>query len=264
MTLSRIYMESEHDKCALFAMQFAAAGCPHYFLRIAGGCAGMSDEDAAGLRNIELAAGGERDGDPKFKGFAVFGATRMYQGRTDNPSCKVLQTITEVFPNIADRLGTEAILLGIASKYNHLLYSQTYGLVLEVNEQRGTFTTVNPSCKSVLITQPSSDEKAHQLDEMKEAVEIVDQLHTIDWQSLLVAYNGGPNTEREILTWAANGKRDPSPNRWQILLIRGSGRAADRYARDPEFLAENANNVHVADNNASSIRAELLKLGALK
>jgi len=55
------------------------------------------------------------------------------------------------------------------------------------------------------------------------------------------------------------GKSDPF---WRVLLINGSGRKADEYARDEEFLAEHPT-VHVCDNTVEDMRLKLTELGAI-
>ena len=95
---------------------------------------------------------------------------------------------------------------------------------------------------------------------VKECVNICDALRNLQWQGLLTVYNGGPVAERDIQRWAALGKTDPF---WRVLLIKGSGRKADEYANDQEFLHEHPS-VHVCDNTVEDMRRKLLELGAIR
>ncbi len=89
-------------------------------------------------------------------------------------------------------------------------------------------------------------------------------LHERDWKSLLVVYNGGTVTKREIELWQAWAQREPG--QWNILLIKDSGRVATEYCElletNEEFRTANPC-FHVAENDPASINSKLDELGAM-
>ena len=80
-------------------------------------------------------------------------------------------------------------------------------------------------------------------DEFKECIRFCDELHKLEWSSLMVVYNGGGTVRKEIQHWAALGKKEPG--RWNVLLIKGSGRVADEFANDE--VIQSALGAHVCE-----------------
>ncbi len=275
--LATFYLEDEQ-----FAFNFAR-DARHYFLRMTGGCGLMQPEHAVGMDNLAKALGGEKAGDPYFDGFGVMGATRMH--KLSDPT-QIVPGITEVLPAIHHKVKRAAI-LGIVAMTSDLRYgTDDTGILLEVNEANDFYTVVHPALKSVLMVKPSpeslSEEVLRLLAKVPNAKDVdppfdpkkalwraeyrqclkfcADLMKLPDWRSLLVVYNGGGITEEEILIWAALGKVD---SRWQVLLIKGSGRKADEYANNASWLEEHPT-VQVAENSVKSIRSKLLELGAIR
>jgi hypothetical protein len=252
-----LFIQTGKEQSALFAMNFAR-DVRHFVLRMTGGCGLMEAHDAVGLKNLEDALSGHtEDGRilPRFSGFGLFGGTRMLNAF--DPTI-IVPGVTEIFPRIADRC-TEAVFLGVIAKIGTLKYTP-YGVVLSEEQGKNFFTVIHPGQQSTVLLQPTSDAKASYDDEFRECARICGELRSLAWQNLLIVYNGGSVTEREILTWAENGKQDPDG--WKVLIINGSGRIADKYAADTEFLKEHPT-VHVAENSVDDIRAKLSALGAL-
>lgn len=219
----------------------------------------MQPEDAIGLRNLEFALSGRdlKDGKQRhkrFSGLGLFGGTRMI--RRDNPKV-IVPGITEVFPAI-EPWCTNSVFCGVLAKTSHLKISP-HGIVMQNVPADPWVTIIHPNQTSCVLLQPSADTTATWDDEFKECVRIVDSLKDSQWKSLLVAYNGGGVTEREIRTWAKLGKQNPF---WQVLIVQGSGRKSDELAADKEFLAEHPT-VHVCKNNVDDMREKLEDLGAL-
>lgn len=75
----------------------------------------------------------------------------------------------------------------------------------------------------------------------------------LDYQSLLVCYNGGNTTKKEIMATLACD--------WPILLIADSGGNTDKLAHDPEFTAHG--NVFVTEKSVESIRSCLCDLNIM-
>ncbi len=264
-----------------FAINFAR-NARHYFLRITGGCGLMEKEHGVAMDVLISALGGDKAGDPYFDGFGVMGATRMH--RLSDPSI-IVPGVTEILPAIHRKIKRAAI-LGIVAMTPDLRYgTDDTGILLEVNEANDFYTIVHPDLRSLLMVKPSEESlpldverllaranangivpeydpnKALWRAEYRQSLKFCSELMKLDdWQSLLLVYNGGGITEEEIRIWATLGKVDP---RYQVLLVKGSGRKADQYANDSAWLAEHPT-VHVADNQLASIRGKLLQLGAIR
>jgi hypothetical protein len=252
-----LFIQTGEDKSQMFGMNFAR-DVRHFVLRGTGGCGLMSEKDAVGMRNLRLALSGQSDDGsehPRFSGFCLFGGTRML--RKDDPTA-IVPGITEVFPAISKHC-PDAALLGVIVKAGHLKYTP-FGLVVHDEPQNPYVTIVHPTQTSSVILQPSSDSVASWDDEWKECVRICDSLRQAHWGGLLLVYNGGGVTNREVRTWAKLGKTDPF---WQVLIVKGSGRVADEFATDEEFLEEHRDTVHVCENTVEDMRAQLLALGAI-
>lgn len=254
-----LFIQSGPDKSQLFAMN-TARDLRHFVIRGTGGCGLMSEEDAQGLRNLEYALTGRSEHGRRrkallqFSGLALFGGTRMV--RRDNPRI-IIPGITEVFPPI-EKYCKRSAALGVIAKVGTLRHSK-HGIVIADDGKAEYVTIVHPTQSSCVLQQPSADENADWEAEFKECANFIGQLINAKWQSLLVVYNGGGITEKEILTWCANAKTNPA---WRVLLVNGSGRKADEYANNDKFLADNPT-VHVCENDLDSMREKLSELGAL-
>lgn len=254
-----LFVQTGHDKSQLFGLN-TARKIRHFVLRGTGGCGLMSESDAQGLRNLELALTGRGPSGrrskklPRFSGLCLFGGTRMV--RKDNPKV-IVPGITEVFPALNKYCDNTAT-LGVISKVGHLRHTK-HGIVISNDPKDEYCTIVHPVQTSTVIVQPSADSQASWDDEFKECVRIVHPLIQMNWGALLVVYNGGGVTEKEIRTWAKHGQSDP---RWNILIVNGSGRKADELANDDEFRADHPT-VHVCENDLDHMREKLLELNAL-
>jgi hypothetical protein len=258
-----LYIQTGDDKSQMFGMNFARNIQRHFVMRLTGGCGLMNESDAVGLANLQAALSGQNVGEssgdaqashPRFAGFCLFGGTRMVS-KTD-PSV-IVPGITEVPPAISAHC-PDAATLGVIAKVGHLRYTSN-GIVVSSSEADPYATIVHPTQTSVVLLQPSADSFASWDDEAKECITICDALRDMQWQGLLTVYNGGGVTEREILRWAKLGKLNPF---WRVLLIKGSGRKADEYANDQEFLEEHPT-VHVCENTVEDMRRKLFELGAI-
>ncbi|MCA9801335.1 MAG: hypothetical protein KC777_05085 [Cyanobacteria bacterium HKST-UBA02] len=254
-----LFIQSGWDKSQLFGLN-ASRDARHFVLRGTGGCALMEPKDSVGMRNLELALSGrDRAGRQwrkrkRFSGFCLFGGTRMVMKH--DPKI-IVPGITEVFPAI-QRYCPDAVTLGVIAKVGHMRYTE-HGLVIHDEPDKPFVTIVHPTQTSSVILQPSADMQASWDDEYQECIRICDALRQSQWQGLLIAYNGGGVTEKEILSWAKLGKMDSF---WRVLLIRGSGRKPDEYASDKEWLAEHPT-VHVCENDLDDMRVKLAELGAI-
>ncbi len=245
-----------------FALSFSEQAARPFVLRLTGGCADMTPGHAIGMRNLADALRGYKGRKqlPQFEGFALFGGTQMVS--IHDPK-QVIPGITEIFPSIAADL-PGLVMLGIVPGFRQILTSKEPALVgkniLDIQPKKGVITTVHPDLRSVLLVEPDPNNEQIWDDEWKECARYIRTLHERNWKSLLVVYNGGSVSERELLFWANAGNAEPG--RWNVLLIRESGRIADQYASDEAFLKEHPG-VFVAENDVEDINDKLYKLDAL-
>jgi|SRR5579872_894180 len=212
-------------------------------VRFTGGCGHMSAADASGLYELFVEAFVQAD----FKGAILYGGTRML--RRDNPKI-VVPGITEIPPLIANR-SKQVVSMGIVPRTSDLSFNE-FGLIVSSEPGNDFFTIVHPLQKEFLIVQSSVDVPANWDTEWQECVTIIESLRTYSkWQSVLICYNGGEVTERELLATAELG--------WPVMLVSGSGRTTDKYAQDEYFLAQHPS-VLVVDKEVTAIRDGLIKL----
>jgi hypothetical protein len=245
-----------------FALSFSEQAARPFVLRLTGGCANMTAADAIGMRNLADALRGFKGSKdlPRFEGFALFGGTQMI---SIHDPAQVVPGITEIFPSIAQNL-PGLVMLGIVPGFRQLLVSKEPGLIgkniLDIQPKKGVITTVHPDLRSVLLVEPEPNNEEIWDDEWKECARYIRTLHERNWKSLLIVYNGGSVSERELKFWAQAGRQEPG--RWNVLLIKESGRIADQYAEDQAFLDEHPG-VFVAENDVEHINETLYKLDAL-
>jgi hypothetical protein len=246
-----LYVQNEGEDISTKAALSLTQARDRTVVRFTGGCGHMAAEHVH--RMHELITEAFKD----FGGGLLFGGTRMVE-RAD-PS-KVRHGITEVPPLIRE-LCPDARVLGIVARSSDFGVAE-YGLVVSSEPGNDFITIVHPHQDVCIALQKSADEAAADGTtrtvwdvEYESCAQIVGYLREYSrWSSLLFVWNGGGITEKEILLWAKNG--------WPVLLVRGTGRMADRYAEDKEFLAAHPQ-VRVADANAWSIREKLEELAAV-
>lgn len=214
-------------------------------IRFTGGCGHMSAGDADGLPDLFA------DAFQGFGGAILFGGTRMV--RRDDPTV-VVPGITEVPARIRARC-PKVITLGVVPTNGAFRVSPDHGLVVSDDARDPYVTIVHPDqthCVVVLV----ADQHAAPWDaEYEECLRITEHVRSFaGWRSLLVSFNGGEVTERELLATAHRG--------WPVLLIEDSGRTTERYARDASFLRMHPN-VRTAPRDADGIRRVLGELGVV-
>jgi len=239
-----LYLQSEGEDLSTKVALSLTRAPVHHIVRLTGGCGDMSAEDARGLYDFFAGAF------TGFRGAMLFGGTQMLQ--RDDPK-KIVPGITEVAPLIRKE-NPESIVLGIVPRTNDLKLS-SYGMVVSEESEKNYFTIVHPDQDMCVVIQHSVDTGVSWDAEYLFAEKVVENLvHFCGWKQLLIAYNGGGVTEREIRLWA---KHD-----WPVLLIEGSGRTCDALAKDPAFLRKHPS-VVVVPKNATLVRTKLLELGIL-
>ncbi len=217
----------------------------HFAIRLTGGCGYMSEHDAEQLYDLFCTAL------TGYQGVILFGGTRMVQR---NDYAKVIPSITEIASQVKAQ-NPALKLLGIVPKTCDTKLHPQLGMV--VGDEPGTeyLTITHPNQDMCMVVQPSVDTFASWEHEFIECMNITRSLRDYaNWKSVLISYNGGGVTEKEILTTAKAG--------WPVLLINNSGRISEQYANDHAFLVSYPN-VLVAEKNAESIRQALFQVGAL-
>jgi len=213
-------------------------------IRLTGGCGHMSKEDSEGLYDLftEAFSG--------FKGVILFGGTRMLK-KSDKKT--IVPGITEV-PPILRECNSGLITLGVIPKTNDLVLNEC-GLIVSDEKENDYLTVINPNQDLCLVVQESVDKNASWETEFEECIDITSNLRNFaNWDSLLVSYNGGAITEKEVLATIKLG--------WPVLLISGSGRMTDKLL-DNDFVKKHPN-VYVAKKDAESIRNCLSDLDFLE
>lgn len=237
-----LYVQNKGENSLKVALRLTKAKS-RYVVRFTGGCGYMSHDDAEGLYDLFLQAFAG------FEGGILFGGTRMI--KKDNYS-EIVPGITEI-PPLIRRQCPDSVILGVIPKTQDLQITES-GLIVSEEEGKNFVTIVHPEQDICLVVQNSVDNTVPWEAEYQSCLQIIEQLRLFaEWESLLVSYNGGGVTEKEILATATRG--------WPILLINSSGRVSERLANDKEFLNQYPH-VHVAEKDSRSIRNALFSLGA--
>lgn len=213
-------------------------------VRLTGGCGCMSSADAQGMEALftEAFSG--------FDGALLFGGTRML-ARTDQEH--IVPGVTEVAALIR-RTNPHCVSLGVVPRTQDLRISDA-GMVVQDDPRDEYVTIIHPHQDMCLVVQTNVDDPAIWDAEFLECARIIDDLRTYaSFQHLLICYNGGGTTERELLHHVQRG--------WPVLLVAGSGRITDRYANDETFLAKHPS-VQVCQMDAAQIRHQLVISGML-
>ena len=191
-------------------------------IRLTGGCGKMSSEDGENLINtfVDAFAG--------YRGSLLFGGTRMIDKMDDS----IVMGITEVAPAIKKK-NPHVCLGGVIPKSDMLQISDK-GLIVSNNDNEPYFTICHPNQDLVLLVQlrvdPPHKREMALIDsqlassiwdlEVYECFQMVNDLHeNVNYKPLLISYNGGNVTRKEIMIW--------SKSSLPVLLIKGSGRVTD-------------------------------------
>lgn len=214
-----------------------------FVIRLTGGCGNMSAEDAEGLYAMY------RDALAGYDGAMLFGGTRML--RRDDPSV-IVPGITEI-PSFCRDACPDMVTLGVIPRTQELGVCEL-GMVVCDEKETPYVTVAHPRQDLGLIVQLSADEPEIWDAEWQECMRMTNDLREFaGFTSVLICYNGGTVTERELVATAARG--------WPVILVDGSGRKTQEYARNEEFLAAHPN-VRVCDGDAESLRDLLIFFGA--
>lgn len=238
-------LNADDQTSTVIALQLTQA--PHHaILRLTGGFGKMAEND--GIRAIELLSKALAD----FNGAMLYGGTRVL--RRSNPSV-IVPTLGEV-PYRVRLTSPSAKILGIIPRVDIFRIVPGLGMVISEEPSLDQITVVHPEQDIGLQVQKNVDDLAPWDAEWKESLRIVDHLvKYAGWRHVLLSYNGGEVTRREITAW--------SNLSWPVLLVSGGGRVTDELANDKEWLRSHPS-VVVAESSISSVREALTKSGILK
>jgi len=241
----RLFVKSHGEQITKLSLMLTKAP-RKCVVRLTGGCGKMSAADADGLYDLftQSMSG--------FDGALTFGGTRMVL-RNDHKT--IIPGITEV-PSRLRPFCPDMIVLGVIPKTEDLQLDPDLGLVVSSEPDQPYVTAIHPEQDIVLVVQTNADHEEKWDAEFEECLRITDDLRNYgEWESVLVCYNGGTVTKREIVATAERG--------WPIVLIRGSGRVTDEFAADRDFLATYRSNVAVAEKDPIDLRLKLSEFGAM-
>lgn len=233
----KLFVKSRGDKTTRLSLMLTKSP-RRVVVRLTGGCGEMSGDDAEGLYALfaEAFAG--------FDGALLFGGSRMIS-RDDHSV--VVPGITEI-PTAMRRDCPNMVTLGVVPRTEDLGLAD-YGMIISREDGNPYVTIVHPEQDIALVVQVSADDAEVWDAEYQECLRITQDLREYaGFTSILVCYNGGSVTERELLATAQRG--------WPVILVDGSGRKTEAYAHDEAFLTAHPN-VRVCDRNATSLRDHL-------
>jgi hypothetical protein len=237
-----LYMQNKGESSVKFALKMTSA-LSRFIIRITGGCGNMSVDDADGMYSLFSNA---LEG---FDGGILFGGTRMISGEG-----KVIPSVTEIPTRIRIR-APDAVVLGVIPRTADLKLVPGLGMVVSDEPGAAYCSIVHPDQEACLLVQQSVDTGVEWEAEYRVCLEIIQSLRDFaNWQSVLISYNGGSVTKKEILETAERG--------WPVILVDGSGRVTEELATDSDFLNKHPN-VLVVERTSESLRGALVRLGAL-
>jgi hypothetical protein len=240
-----LYVQSQGEDISVKVALSVTQARDKVVVRLTGGCGLMSGEHA---QEIERLLAEPFRG---FRGGMLFGGTRMVSRKN---ASQIIPGITEIAPLVRE-MCPEARVLGVVARANDFQIMPEFGLVIENNSDNDYVTITHPNQDVCLVLQKSVDHATVWDAEYQACEQIVRHLREYAaWQSVLLTYNGGGITEKEILLWAKNG--------WPVILVNGSGRKTEEYANDKAFLNDHPH-VVVAEPEVWSIRERLEQFGAI-
>ena len=178
-------------------------------LRIAGGCSNMEASDKETM--LEWFGSNLAD----FRGFVSSGATREVSDGVLDPM------VTEV-PALLARSG-QVVTVSTVPRVGTLQLVDQSRLQLFRADKYGVSTSYpNPGVHMIVVVQ---DRLGSELDWDGDVLTYVDTFNTYrrtaGWQFASIVWNGGGVTRTEVKRTARSG--------WPVILVEGSGRAADEY-----------------------------------
>lgn len=179
-------------------------------LRITGGCANMEAPDKVDM--LAWFSGNLVD----FSGFVSSGATREVSAD------RLLDPMVTEVPALLASTGRVTTLSTVPRVGAFQLVDESRLQMFREDEWGGGITCPNPGVHMIVVVQ---DQMGDQLDwdgDLLAYVELFDTYRrTAGWDFATIVWNGGGVTKTEVKLTARAG--------WPVILVKGSGRAADEY-----------------------------------
>ena len=276
---TKFLVENSGERAEALLFEYAARGLPRQVFR----WAGWANNTGEYARHIPLVAAAFTE----VKGFHNFGGTQIYDLDTGilRPSANDIpvalkQASLERCPPGSQE---DVVLIGVVPKVeSECRYLRNMGLVTKVDAETGYFTMVSDVADMAVMIQPDVNNAYTWMDQVKEGARQCCRLMEKGWTGTLVVFGGSPtpqdamrprNVEQEIRMWAQAAAEHPDW-RLNIILLKGSGGAADQFAANllmpeapfREVWSKAQSLKDVADyfgvsGMAANVRAALLDLG---
>lgn len=270
LSAMHLLFKSEAERSEALVFQFAQLGVPQQVFRWTG-WAGNIGEHGKGLATVYEAFKG-------LNGFHMFGGTQIRKlsdlslipSTGDIPVALKKAAVVENNPHF--------VLIGIIPKVaEEPRLVPGLGLVLQVqkdmapDKQPEFLTTINSDQNIGVVLQPDVNGTYNWIDEARESLRQSSRLADKGWSTNLIVYGGSATAEgartlstveQELTWWAEASVRNPNKP-YNILLIRGSGGVADKYASNESWLAEHPA-VRVVDIDTHSIRSALKQMSGVR
>lgn len=263
---------SSKNQARIIAVMSQAAN--HQIVRFTGGCGYMNEADGKEFLSLFTKSFNG------FEGVALFGGTQMLS--TTEP-VKVIPGITEIGPAI--RMENNSIALGVINCDKELTLEN--GTVV-LSKEDDYVTVIHPSQDVVAVIDSNiRDGETQEMvlrhtsilkalsyySELSEKHKIFDGapqkweweflacssiselLVDTGWKNMLVVYNGGATTLKEVFDYVTRG--------WPVLIIKGSGRVANELVQNSQFNRQFGNYVTYVERDYWALRAHLESKGVV-
>ncbi len=246
------WMNAEDQPSSVISAKLGNAEKP-FFVRLTGGCGFMSRSD--GEESIKVLL----DTLTGFNGVLLYGGTRVYEPSSSSLSeFSVFPTILEV-PPMLRKINRGMMSFGIIPRLTNVEFDADLGLIISKNDENGFLTVIHPNQDICLVLQRDVDrgfpgDKYWDI-EWRFCLEVVKSFleNRNNSGTVLISYNGGVSTGKEIEAWANNN--------WPVILFENSGRVTTEFCRNTEWLAAHPS-VFVAKSSEDA-REQLTLLGGL-
>ena len=255
---------SERSEALIF--QFAALGVPQQVFRWTGWSGKIGDR-VDGLVTLHDAFSG-------VEGFHLFGGTQLRKLSDLSLIPSTGDVPIALRRDAIAAKNSKVVLVGIIPKVaEEPRYLAGLGVVLRVQKevekgkQAEYVTMINSDQNIGIVLQPDVNGHYEWIDEIRESLRQCERLAEKGWSSNLIVFGGSVtpdgapklrNVEQELVWWADLAERNPGQN-INILLVRGSGGVADKYASNEAWLAQHPS-VKVADLSVESLRSKILEM----
>ncbi len=214
------WMDQDAQPSSKIAMKLS--NTEPFFVRLTGGCGFMDPEDGKKAINaLTKALSG-------LNGALLYGGTRVLAPSGDR--YRIFPTILEVPPRLR-KANPGLMTFGIIPRMINCEYTKL-GLIIGRDPKSGFLTVIHPNQDVCLVLQKNVDQISFWDAERIACLQIVrDFLENRNgFTAVLVSYNGGEVTGREIEDWAEANL--------PVILFAGSGRKTDEFCQNHDWLSK--------------------------